>query len=367
MGFYSTNNAKFRVYNTTRRLEQKYNDEQQDGLDELLAEQRGEVDMATRYARVAKSVINAVGDQIQQPKVPGTAPKATDYLNELIQTGRLSEAFDKIKKMNLEGLSTAAQDIVKNIQNPQIRKSIVSDFNNKVEQIMIKNATPEQKADLIQKGFAEADTLRKISKNPGLAEMAAARARQLAETRDVAALDMLRANRPKNDALLQEVLKTRAGLRKTPVNTPVSSAPGSPKPAEELKKAFAEAIGTDVDTANQILGKLPSPTASQAPTLGMTEDFEDDRDTLNPKGYAETKTDEMLAEIKSLNAQKKLFSNDEIAKFEKMVKSPGVKPKNAGGKTNKALISEARDKIQAYNPKPTIRANASSFTPAATI
>jgi hypothetical protein len=347
MGFYSTNNAKFSAYKMSRRKEQEYYEDQQDELDEKLAEERGDIVMASRYAKLAKSVINAFGDQVQQ-KAPGTTAKATDYLGELITTGRLSQAFDAIKKMGLEGLSPAAQEIVKDIQNPITRKAITSDFNSNLERIAIENATPEQRAVIGSTAKAEADALRKAAKNPGLAEAVAARARKLAETRDITAYENLGGKRPRNNDLLNAITDAKANLKPR-------SAPGSPK-LEEAKQAFISAIGGNEEAVGEVVGK-----AVEGLTIDPSAAAPKEEKPKAPSKKRSPTGKDILDKIKLLNNEKNAIPDDRMSILQAYAENP--KGNAPDGTTKKNVLKNelaALTKTQSA-PKPSLNPTAAEF------
>lgn len=316
--FYSTNNSKFKAYKAGRRKEEKYYDDQQDQIDEMLAEARGEVSMISRYSQLAKNVINQFGQDIQVDKPAGSKPVATDFLSELIKTGRLSEVFDKIKKMNLESLSPEAQNIVKDIKNPAIRASIVSDFNSQLSNLMAKRATPDETINRAETTLAENQALRKAGMNPGIAEMVAERARQMAEKRDITAFENIRsvAQKKKGSALHAELTQTLA--RREREQREREGMQGEDIDAiERIKKlvidttakgnepALKEVFKTLEEEEKSSSPKPPSPKPPASPTGSIFSDAltvlsEDDINSIIESGNIET-NNAIINDIKSLN------------------------------------------------------------------
>lgn len=324
--FYSTNNSKFKTYKAGRRKEEKYYDEQQDQLDEMLAEARGEVSMFSRYSQLAKNVINQFGQDIQVDRPAGTKPVATDYLSELIKTGRLSEVFDKIKKMNLETLSPEAQNIVKDIKNPSIRASIVSDFNSQLSNLIAKRATPTETVNRAEITVLENQALRKGAMKPGLAEMVAERARQMADKRDVSAFDNIRsiAQKTKDSALKAELTETlnrkrdEEGMKGEDIDA-----------IERIKKLVIDTAAKGNSPAlEEVIEKLeetrsrPSSPAGSIFSDATTILSEDDLDSILSSGGIETNNN-IKNDIKTLNTRlgqndKHVFTMSELKRLQKI-------------------------------------------------
>lgn len=127
-------------YIAQRRGEEKNARDQQDKIDNYLAEQAGEDETASRYARMAKSVLNSFASQVvadgERVNQQSAAPQSvTEYLGSIIQGGNLSQWFDSLQGIDTSRLSKKAKMILKDIKNPAIRKQMTEAFNDDLDRI----------------------------------------------------------------------------------------------------------------------------------------------------------------------------------------------------------------------------------------
>lgn len=139
---YKSNQARLKSYVSERRIEEANADEHQDRLYEQIAADLGQEVQATALAKMAKRVVNKFGEDIQKPSLQmqttGKPHTATDYLRQAIGEGKLSQIFDKIKKMDTTGLSKKEKIIVSDIKNKERRKYITDIFNERITPILEK-------------------------------------------------------------------------------------------------------------------------------------------------------------------------------------------------------------------------------------
>jgi hypothetical protein len=139
---YKSNQARLKSYVSERRIEEANAEEHQDRLYEQIAADLGQEVQATALAKMAKRVVNKFGEDIQKPSLQmqttGKPHTATDYLRQAIGEGKLSQIFDKIKKMDTTGLSKKEKIIVSDIKNKERRKYITDIFNERITPILEK-------------------------------------------------------------------------------------------------------------------------------------------------------------------------------------------------------------------------------------
>lgn len=157
--FYSSNDRKMQVNAKSRMLEKKYADNQQDGIDEMLAIKRGELETVNRYGKLAKGVLNSFVDQIQTPsvKLSTTGVKATtDIIGNVIKSGQLSALFEKLKAMPIpKNVSKTARLIYNDIKNPELSKLISESLNEQLLEITNKQISDIEKQIQIKKAVVD--------------------------------------------------------------------------------------------------------------------------------------------------------------------------------------------------------------------
>jgi hypothetical protein len=131
MVFYSTNQSQLKEYTKDRRVEQHNGDVQQAKVYQSLAEQRGDINSADRLAKMATLVINKFGQQVQahtiNPNVPITEQPfdLRNYLKKAIQSGTLSQLWEKMKLVPKSKLSHNAKIIQDDIKhNRMLREQL---------------------------------------------------------------------------------------------------------------------------------------------------------------------------------------------------------------------------------------------------
>jgi hypothetical protein len=267
---YKSNNYRFKAYKSSRREEEKNAEDQQDGLDEILAEQRGEMDTSLKFARMAKRVINSFGEQVTE--YSDKPSKATDFLGELINSGRLTNWFDQLKKADLKGLSPEAQDIVKDIKDPKTRKELTSAFNNQLGDLLAKRTKQEgvvERGKLIdQAQVSEFTQGKRIA--PNIAQMAAEKATEYQKKRNLEAFDAIGSQAaPRKNPLLDE-LKTKIASRGESAPASLANSPKY-KDKQAIKDLFIDTVGKGNAAAVEELVKKVSPTASEALTVDSSQ------------------------------------------------------------------------------------------------
>lgn len=129
--FYGSTQSRLKTYTADRRLEERNGDIHQAKVYEKLAEDRGDIETANRFAKMAGMVINKFGQSVQEhtvnPNVPITQQPfdIRNYLKTAIDNGTLSTIWNKIKAIPKDQLSKKAQIIQDDIiSNRMLRESL---------------------------------------------------------------------------------------------------------------------------------------------------------------------------------------------------------------------------------------------------
>lgn len=125
---FKSNQARLKSYVSERRIEEANAEDHQAKLYNKLAIERGELDQAAGLARLAKRVVNNIGD-ILVPSVEPTKDgavyikkkPATDYLSDAIKNGTLDQLFNKMMNLDLKvvaKLGKGARIVLEDLKNP---------------------------------------------------------------------------------------------------------------------------------------------------------------------------------------------------------------------------------------------------------
>lgn len=128
---------------------------QQEVLDELIAEEKGLDISAEKLSNLAKRVVNKIGQEVFQPEINKAGvvtPKPTDRILEAIRSGKLSELFERIKSIPTTKLTKKQKIIQKDLKDNTVLKQII---NEEIAQILEKNITEEEKVFEIKRSINE--------------------------------------------------------------------------------------------------------------------------------------------------------------------------------------------------------------------
>lgn len=131
--FYGSTQSRLKKYTVDRRIEEHNGEVQQAKVYQRLAEERGDVDSADRLAKLATMVINKFGQQVQAHTIDTNAPieqqpfDLRSYLKQAIQSGTLSQLWDRMKKVPDSQLSKKAQIIKSDIKNSKMLMDILNE------------------------------------------------------------------------------------------------------------------------------------------------------------------------------------------------------------------------------------------------
>ena len=118
---------------------------QQEVLDELIAEEKGLDISAEKLSNLAKRVVNKIGEEVLQPEINKSGvvtPKPTDRILEAIRSGKLSELFERIKGIPASKLTKKQKIIQKDLKDNTMVKEIL---NEEIAKILDKNIPEEEK------------------------------------------------------------------------------------------------------------------------------------------------------------------------------------------------------------------------------
>lgn len=128
---------------------------QQEVLDELIAEEKGLDISAEKLSNLAKRVVNKIGEEVLQPEINNAGvftPKPTDRILEAIRSGKLSELFERIKGIPTSKLTKKQKIIQKDLKDNTELKEIV---NEEITKILAKNIPEEEKALEVKRAVNE--------------------------------------------------------------------------------------------------------------------------------------------------------------------------------------------------------------------
>ena len=128
---------------------------QQEVLDELIAEEKGLDISAEKLSNLAKRVVNKIGEEVLQPEINKSGvvtPKPTDRILEAIRSGKLSELFEKIKGIPASKLTKKQKIIQKDLKDNTELKQVL---NEEMTKIIAKNIPEEEKALEVKRAVNE--------------------------------------------------------------------------------------------------------------------------------------------------------------------------------------------------------------------
>lgn len=162
---FASNEKRLKTYVGERRVEEKNSASHQTKLYEQLAEELGQDVQATSYAKLAKRVVNKIGEIVTDgaPRVEKSIKdekgnyikvldstinaSATEYLSRAIDQGKLSQLFTAITKIDPKSLSKKARIIVGDLQRPDIKELLNLEYHRVIASKIPKS---EQTKELVK-------------------------------------------------------------------------------------------------------------------------------------------------------------------------------------------------------------------------
>lgn len=172
--FYSSNQQKQRLYLTGRRDEEQNSDNQQMKLYQQIAEERGELDQASQFGRIANHVLSNVINTSSTDLFKTQAGRAV----ENNQLNRFMQILASVPKSQLNDDSATVQDIIKTKEfksgvNRQLDvliekkdtkpKRVVSALVGEMEKSPLFNKIKQKLEASLDGLVAQADAQRKLS------------------------------------------------------------------------------------------------------------------------------------------------------------------------------------------------------------
>lgn len=129
--FYGSTQSRLHTYTADRRVEERNGDIQQAKVYQKIAEQQGDIDTADRLAKLATNVINRFGQQVQaqlpQDKQPSEPFDVRKVLANAIDSGTLSQLWDRVKVIPKSQLSHTAQIIQNDIKHNRMLREVLNE------------------------------------------------------------------------------------------------------------------------------------------------------------------------------------------------------------------------------------------------